>query len=143
VVVDDVYRRLYENLPFSRLQLLARALNRVERHDGGRITATHLLREDYEETGAIETDSEGVVDHLRAAEGTAVAVLVRELLAEDRIGRRKVSLRATDTRVDVSAIARSMGGGGHRQAAGFSTELPYEELIERVRAAVAEQLPPA
>ena len=51
---------------------------------------------------------------MRAVEGTAVAVLVRELLADDRAGMRKVSLRATDGRVDVSVIARELGGGGHR-----------------------------
>ena len=59
-------------------------------------------------------------------EGTKVAVLVRELLADDRHGLSKVSLRATDGTVDVSVIARELGGGGHRQAAGASTELPLE-----------------
>jgi phosphoesterase RecJ-like protein len=65
---------------------------------------------------------------------------VRELLAPDREGWRKVSLRATDGRVDVSRIAREMGGGGHRQAAGFSTELPFRELVDRLRAEVHSQL---
>jgi bifunctional oligoribonuclease and PAP phosphatase NrnA len=73
-------------------------------------------------------------------EGTAVAVLVRELLGDDRTGMRKVSLRATDGRVDVSAIARQLGGGGHRQAAGFTTALPYRELIEILREQIAAQL---
>ena len=50
-----------------------------------------------------------------------MAGLVRDQLGGD--GTRKVSLRATDDRVDVSAIARAGGGGGHRRAAGFSTEL--------------------
>jgi bifunctional oligoribonuclease and PAP phosphatase NrnA len=136
----QVYRRLYENLPFRRVQLLQRALASVERHDGGAITIAHLVKEDYERTGAFETDSEGVVDHMRAVEGTAVAVLVRELLGEGRDGMRKVSLRATDGRVDVSRIAREFGGGGHPQAAGFSTALPYPELVERLRVLVSEQL---
>jgi phosphoesterase RecJ-like protein len=136
----QVYRRLYEDLPFRRLQLLQRALSTVERHDDGAITVAHLVKEDYEETGALETDSEGVVDHMRAVEGTAVAVLVREQLAEERSGLRKVSLRATDGRVDVSRIARDFGGGGHPQAAGFSTALPYPELVEQLRAKVREQL---
>jgi bifunctional oligoribonuclease and PAP phosphatase NrnA len=140
VDVHSVYRRLYEDLPFGRLQLLARALNRVTRHDGGSLTLTYLTRDDYLDTGSLETDSEGIVDHIRAVEGTAVAALVRDLLAEDRAGVRKVSLRSTDGRVDVSKIARGFGGGGHRQAAGFSTELPVEELSERLRAEVAEQL---
>jgi bifunctional oligoribonuclease and PAP phosphatase NrnA len=140
VDVHDVYRRLYEDLPFSRLQLLGRALERVSRYDGGVLTATYLTRADYEETGSLETDSEGIVDHIRSVEGTKVAALVRELLSDDRVGVRKVSLRSTDGTVDVSRIARAHGGGGHRQAAGFSTELPIEELMERLRAEVGEQL---
>jgi bifunctional oligoribonuclease and PAP phosphatase NrnA len=136
----QVFRRLYEELPLRRLQLLQRALASIERYDGGSITVAHLTKRDYEETGALETDSEGVVPHLRAVEGTAVAVLVRELLSEDREGMRKVSLRATDARVDVSRLAREFGGGGHPQAAGFSTAMPYPELVERIRALVSEQL---
>jgi bifunctional oligoribonuclease and PAP phosphatase NrnA len=135
-----VYRRLFEDLPFRRLQLLQRALSSVRREDGGAITLASLSKADYEETGAQETDSEGIVDHMRAVEGTAVAVLVRELLADDRDGLRKVSLRATDGRVDVSSIARSLGGGGHPQAAGFTTELSVDELVERLRPEVAAQL---
>ena len=136
----QVYRRLYEDLPLRRLHLLQRALASVERHDDGAITIAHLTKGDYEETGALETDSEGVVDHMRAVEGTAVAVLVRELLSEEREGMRKVSLRATDARVDVSRLAREFGGGGHPQAAGFSTAMPYPELVERLRELVRQQL---
>jgi phosphoesterase RecJ-like protein len=136
----EVYRRLYEDLPFARLQLLARALDRVRRYDGGALTVTYLTRQDYDETGSVETDSEGIVDHIRAVENTKVAALVRDLLAEERVGIRKVSLRATDGSVDVSRIARAHGGGGHRQAAGFSTELPVEELVERLRVELGEQL---
>ena len=136
----EIHRRLYEGLPYARVQLLARALSRVERFDDGAITLTHLTRDDFTEANALETDSEGIVDHLRAVENTAVAVLVRELLAAERAGWRKVSLRATDGRVDVSRIARGLSGGGHRQAAGFSTQLSISELAARVRAEVGEQL---
>ena len=140
VATHDVYRRLYENLPLCRLELMARALGRVERYDGGALTVTHLSRRDFAETGSAETDTEGIVDHLRAVEGTAVAALVRDLLAEERGGERKVSLRAVDGRVDVSRIARGMGGGGHPQAAGFSTTLPVAEIVERLRVEVGGQL---
>jgi phosphoesterase RecJ-like protein len=136
----EIHRRLYEGLPFARVQLLASALSRVERFDDGAVTLTHLTRDDFTESNAAETDSEGIVDHLRSVEKTAVAVLVRDLLAADRAGWRKVSLRATDGRVDVSRIAREFSGGGHRQAAGFSTQLPIAELAERVRAEVSAQL---
>jgi phosphoesterase RecJ-like protein len=135
-----VYRQLYEGLPFTRLQLLQRALASVMRYDGGAITVAHLTKDDYEQTGALEPDSEGVVDHMRAVEGTRVAVLVRELLSDDRDGMRKVSLRATDGSVDVSRVAREFGGGGHPQAAGFSTAVPYPELVDQLREHVREQL---
>ena len=64
---------------------------------------------------------------------------MRDLLGNGE-SRRKVSLRATDDRIDVSAIARAQGGGGHRRAAGFSTTLEYPELVEVLRASLAEQL---
>jgi phosphoesterase RecJ-like protein len=134
-----VYRRLFEDLPFSRLQLLQRALASVERHDDGALTIAHLTEDDFKVTGALATDSEGIVDHMRAVQGTSVACVVRDFVGPERSGR-KVSLRATDGRVDVSKIAREMGGGGHPQAAGFSTELPYGELVEKLRDQVAAQL---
>jgi phosphoesterase RecJ-like protein len=140
--VHAIYRRLYEGVPQGKVALLARGLANVERFDDGALTLTHLSKEDYESSGADESYSEGVVDHLRAIEGTAVAGLVRDLLGTNgnRPTRRKVSLRATDDRVDVSVIARALGGGGHRRAAGFSTELEYSSLVEVLRDKVQAQL---
>jgi bifunctional oligoribonuclease and PAP phosphatase NrnA len=134
-----IYRRLYEGIPQGKLDLLARGLSNVERFDGGLLTLTHLTREDYRTTGADESYSEGVVDHLRSVEGTAVAGLVRDQLS-DGTPARKVSLRATDDRIDVSRIARAGGGGGHRRAAGFSTDLEFSELVSFLRSQLADQL---
>jgi phosphoesterase RecJ-like protein len=135
----SVYSRIYESLPFERITLLQRALATIRRFDGGTITMLHLTAEDFEQTGAVENDSEGIIDHARAVEGTAVAILVRDLTG-DRAGKRKVSLRATDGRVDVSEIARSFGGGGHRQAAGATTELDIDTVTEAIRERVRAQL---
>src|SRR3954454_14998460 len=134
-----IYRRLYEGVPQGKLDLLARGLSNVQRFDGGLITLTHLTLDDYASTGADESYSEVLVDHLRALEGTAVAGHVRDQKS-DGAATRKVSLRATDDRVDVSAIARAGGGGGHRRAAGFTSDLEFSELVEFLRAQVASQL---
>jgi len=134
-----IFRRLYEGMPQGKLELLARGLTHVERYDGGLLTVSHLTLEDYRITGADESYSEGIVDHLRSVEGTAVAALVRDLLTGET-PRRKVSLRSTDGRVDVSRIARSLGGGGHRRAAGFSTDLELPELVKVLRTELARQL---
>ncbi|HWK27533.1 MAG TPA: DHH family phosphoesterase [Solirubrobacter sp.] len=133
-----VYRHLYEGIPQGKLELLARGLTNVERFDGGLLTVTHLTRADYASAGADESYSEGVVDHLRSVEGTAVAGLVRDQLGGGPA--RKVSLRATDNRIDVSQIARALGGGGHRRAAGFSTDLEFPELVRILREQLAAQL---
>jgi phosphoesterase RecJ-like protein len=143
VDVHGIYRHIYEGVPYGKLALLARGLAKVERYDGGRLTVTALSACDFVESGAEDSYSEGVIDHLRAVQGTAVAVLVRDRMT-DRDGDRprKVSLRASDERVDVSRIARAQGGGGHRQAAGFTTAMEWDDLIAFLRGAVAQQLSP-
>jgi phosphoesterase RecJ-like protein len=140
VDVPGVYRRLYEELPPAKIALLARALGQVQRFDSGELTLAALSAEDFEEADAEDPYSEGIIDHLRAVQGTKVAALVRELTTGERKGQRKVSLRATDDDVDVSVVARAQGGGGHRRAAGFSTTLELDELIAFLRPAIAAQL---
>jgi phosphoesterase RecJ-like protein len=139
VDVHGIYRRLYEGMPYPKLELLGRALHNLQRFDEGRLTFSRLSRDDFKLANAEESYSEGIIDHLRSVEGTKVAALARELVDGDR-GRKKVSLRATDGEIDVSAIARAGGGGGHRQAAGFSTELADDELVAFLRKQVAAQL---
>jgi phosphoesterase RecJ-like protein len=135
-----IYRRLYEDMPYAKLALLGRALSQVERHDGGVVTIARVTREDFDATGAEDSYTEGIVDHLRSVEGTKVAALAREVSVDGDVRHSKVSLRSTDGEVDVSAIARAGGGGGHRQAAGFSTELDDEQLVAFLREQVAAQL---
>ena len=140
VDVQEVYRRLYEEMPPAKITLLALALGQMRRFDSGELTLAALSAEDFREAGAEDSYSEGIIDHLRAVQGTKVAALVRELSVGERSGRRKVSLRSTDDNVDVSRIAREQGGGGHRRAAGFTTTLEVEPLVEFLRGALAAQL---
>jgi phosphoesterase RecJ-like protein len=141
VDVHEIYRRVYEGVPYGKLALLARGLANVERFDGGRLTFTSLSASDFSDSGAEESYSEGVVDHLRAVQGTQVAALARDRVADPEAnGQRKVSLRAADDTIDVSVIARALGGGGHKQAAGFSTHLGHDELVQTLRDQLAAQL---
>ncbi len=130
--IHEVFQQVYESLEFAKLKLLARALDRAEVLEGGRIVVSHLLRADFGEIGASEPYSEGIIDYLRAVEGAELAVLIREQLNEDAAAY-KGSLRSSIDELDVSAIARRFGGGGHRQAAGFSTDLPLAEVVEQIR----------
>jgi phosphoesterase RecJ-like protein len=137
-----VYRRLYEGMPEGKLTLLGTALASMRRFDGGELTIATLSAEDFRSADAEDSYSEGIIDQLRALEGTKVAALVRELSGGERKGQHKISLRATDDDVDVSIIARAQGGGGHRRAAGFTTPMSDEELLAFLREAIAAQLHP-
>ena len=139
VDVDDTYRRLYEHVPLEKLRLVSRALEKIERRCEGTLALTYITAEDYAATGADEAMTEGIIDHLRSLEGARVAALVRDLADRGRAAR-KVSLRSRDGEVDVSAIARKHGGGGHVRAAGFSTDLAFEQVVEFICGEVDEQL---
>ena len=133
VDVRRVFRGVYESVQFAKLKLLARALERAKIYDGGRLVVSYLLAGDFAEVGAEEPYSEGIIDYLRAVEGAEMAVLIREPPRPDA-PRHRISLRSNADELDVSAIARASGdGGGHRQAAGFSSELSIEEITEFVR----------
>jgi len=128
VPVDETYRRLYEHVPLEKVRLLSHALNRIERHCGEQLVVAYITEADYEESGAGEEMTEGIIDHLRSVEGSKVAALVRDLGDRGKAAR-KVSLRSSGGDIDVSAMARQHGGGGHMRAAGFSTDLELDELV--------------
>src|SRR6266496_1861248 len=130
--VHRIFQGVYESVQFAKLKLLARALDRAQVYEGGAIVVSYLLRTDFAEVGAAEPYSEGIIDYLRAVEGADMAVLIREPPREDGPARR-VSLRASIDELDVSAIARKSDGGGHRQAAGFSSEASIAEITDFVR----------
>jgi phosphoesterase RecJ-like protein len=136
--VHKVFQGVYESVQFAKLKLLARALERAQVYDGGRIVVSYLLRDDFSEVGAEEPYSEGIIDFLRAVEGADMAVLIREP-PRDAGPARRVSLRSSLDELDVSAIARASSGGGHRQAAGFSSEATVEEITDFVRREFAAQ----
>jgi phosphoesterase RecJ-like protein len=140
--VHEVFQQVYESVEFAKLKLLARALERARVFEGGRIVVSHLLRNDFAEVGAPEPYSEGIIDYLRAVEGSELAVLIREPPRDDGPTRR-ISLRASVDELDVSAIARIFGGGGHRQAAGFQSDKSVDEIIELIRREFVSQRAPA
>jgi phosphoesterase RecJ-like protein len=130
--VHNVFQHVYESVQFAKLKLLARALERAQLFEGGRLVVSYLLKDDFGDVGAEEPYSEGIIDHLRSVEGSEMVALIREPPRNEGPLRR-VSLRSSHDEVDVSAIAREMGGGGHRQAAGFSSERPIGEIIDFLR----------
>jgi phosphoesterase RecJ-like protein len=141
VEVDDTYRRLYEHVPIEKLRLLSRALEGIQRYCGERLIVSYITAADYEASGGGEEMTEGIIDHLRSIEGCKVAAMVRDQGDRGRAAR-KVSLRSSGGEIDVSAMARVHGGGGHKRAAGFSTDLELDDLVTFLCGEVKTQLGP-
>jgi phosphoesterase RecJ-like protein len=128
--VHRIFQNIYESIEFPKLKLLARALDRAQLLENGELIVSYITRKDFDETGAAPGASEGIIDALRSVAGTIMAALIQE--PADRPEMR-VSLRAAHGDIDVSAIAAKSSGGGHRQAAGFSSAGTVPEITEFIR----------
>lgn len=132
-----MYRRIFATVPLRRVQLLRHALEHLEVDPQYPITWITIERGVMEEVGAASEDLDGVVDHARSIEGTELAILFRETAD----GSTKISLRSAGS-LDVNALARSFGGGGHVKAAGAlipeRVASARPRVLEAARAALDE-----
>ncbi len=135
-----IFQDLYESTELGKLRLLARALDNARVLDDGRLIVASLSRDDFAKADADEPLAEGIIDYLRSVAGTDMVALIREPPLDGLLPPRKASLRTTHAGLDVSAIARQFGGGGHRQAAGFSTDEEVDDLVAALEAAYRGQL---
>jgi phosphoesterase RecJ-like protein len=133
---EVIHRRCYGSVPARKLRLVERCLKTLEVDEEGTTAWMIVPPEDFEAVGAELEDLEGLADYPRSIEGVEVGILFRT--TDD--GSTKISFRSNG-RVDVNAIARSLGGGGHVRAAGAliprSVPEVMPEAVEAVRAAVA------
>jgi phosphoesterase RecJ-like protein len=112
VQMDKLYAQLFQCDRPQRLKLLARAIDSMELHCAGRLAVMEIRKADFAATGARPDETESIINEpLRIATVDAVILLVEQ---DDSI---RVSLRSRET-LDVAAIARQFGGGGHARAAG-------------------------
>ncbi len=125
---QELAYRVMEVRSFAATQLLARMLRKAKFEPKTGLCWSVLTVKDFEQTGTTDEDTENFINFLRAVDGTKVAVLFREI--EPKFV--KVSMRSKDG-IDVSAIARRFGGGGHPAAAGC-------KLSQSLRSAVATVL---
>lgn len=139
-----IFRIIYETVPLAKSRLLCNMFARLSIACDGHLAIGVLEQKDFIDAGAEAGMTEGLVDHLRAIEGVEAGALIYRRPAregEDTGGIPfRVSLRSSSERVNVQAIARAMDGGGHRQAAGFSSDKTAAELTSFIIEQVGEQL---
>ncbi|MFO0968332.1 MAG: bifunctional oligoribonuclease/PAP phosphatase NrnA [Gemmataceae bacterium] len=130
-----LYEQIYEQNRLARLHLMGRVLERIKIAADGMIAYTELRRADYQETGAIPSDSEDLVNFTRGMAGVEVGLF----FMEQPEGGVKVSFRSRE-KVNVSQIAERFGGGGHRLASGAILQTTLDEAERRVLEAVTAAL---
>ena len=123
--IHNLYDKLLCKKSMSQYKLMQIGMQRLEFLCDGKIAFTYILKEDFENVGAVIGEHEGIVDIGRNIEGIEVSVFVRE----DNGWR--VSLRSTGI-VDVNKVASAIGGGGHTMAAGGTLKGTLEETKERL-----------
>lgn len=131
----QIHHRIFDQKPLAQVELLSRSLQGLKLYAEGKLAVITLRKEDFVETGAHESLSEGVINNARSIEGVEVAVLFKEI--EERIIR--VGFRS-NLWFDVNAFANQFGGGGHKRAAGCTMEVTLKEAKKSVIKAIEEEL---
>ena len=128
-----VSRRIFGNIPEGTVKLLGMALSTLDIRRDMKLATMEVTMEMFAKTGAGPDAVEGFIEHPRSLSGIEVAAVFRQV-DEDKY---KVSLRSNGY-VDVGAVAYSFGGGGHRQAAGFSIDGKLENVKAKLREAIVD-----
>ncbi len=126
-----IYCELYEQDTLGRVKLRGRILERVEVELDGCLAHTYVRKSDFDETGALPSDTEDVINMTLAIAGVQAAVI----MIEQQTGGFKMSFRSRCS-LDCNELAGQFGGGGHKAAAGAFLNASFEEVRRRVLDAV-------
>jgi len=122
----SVFKKVYAK-KWGTARLTGSALSTLEKTPDGKIAWIHVTQAMFEEAGAEYEDSDGLLELIRPVRGVELCIIFKEVPG----GQIKVSFRSNGG-VDVFAIAKRHGGGGHRLAAGMTVEGPVSKAIARV-----------
>jgi phosphoesterase RecJ-like protein len=132
----EIFRQLYERDSLSRAKLRGIVLTRIILEMGGQVAHTYVRDEDFQQTGALRSETDDFINMALAIEGVGVAAM----FTEHPVGTIKVSLRSRMSLVDCSRVTEQFGGGGHRAAAGATLLGELADVRTRVLAALRSAL---
>ena len=134
--VDPSYvaTNVYQSRTLASLKLEAITINRMDVFCDNQAAMSWVDESDVLSVGADRADLEPMIDVVRSVQGIRVACMLRE-----QDGKTRGNLRAKDE-TDVSALARELGGGGHKAAAGFTIDMPMREALDFMREKLTDLL---
>ena len=130
-----VYNLVHEQSSLARVRLGGRVLARIQVEAEGRLAWIYADSKDMAETGAVPSDTEGLVNVCLTVGGAEAAFVAVEL----QTGQIKFSLRSRVPH-NVAAVAEQFGGGGHKLASGATMPGPLPAAVERMKAAFLDML---
>jgi len=135
--VTDIFSQIYENQPLAQIMIGADAVQQMQPHAGGKIMWTQIPLTMRQAHGALDEHTEGIIDRLRCVQGVVVAAIIKEMES----GKTKISLRSNSDDVNVSDIlAKHFDGGGHKKAAGATSDLSMQETTDKLLKVLEEVL---
>ncbi len=126
VDIAEVNRNLTQRKSLSSLRVLSETLETLEFYEDAQVATLVTTQESFIRTGATAVDTVGIIDYGIALATVRIAIFIMEL--EHTL---KVSMRSNSA--DISELAVSFGGGGHRLASGFSIDkMDIQELLNNI-----------
>ncbi|MEK7131538.1 MAG: DHH family phosphoesterase [Patescibacteria group bacterium] len=123
-----IHHSLVQNKSIAILKLWGLILSRLNKKEGSDMAYTYLTIKDLEQYGINDEEVEGISNFLNKLDGAKISLFIKETAD----GKIKGSFRTTSDDVDVSALAKKMGGGGHKKAAGFTTNGTIDDVVNKI-----------
>lgn len=132
---SEIAKDLFASISLSAIRLQSEAISKIGLYHEGRFAEVVVTAEMVTRLGAELLDADSLAERARDIQGVSVAALFKQ-----DTDMWRVSLRSSSPLVDVSAVARSFGGGGHKPAAAFRWRKDFETLQSELRKRIGELL---
>ena len=133
--LTSISDNIYGSIPMNAIKLQSEVLNRIELHEEEELVISYVLQEDYLKYNIESSETDFLIDSIRLVKESNIALLLKEQKDKSFKG----SLRSRNE-LDVQQVASIFGGGGHKAASGFSTNLSMNEIKNKVKNAIKSQI---
>ena len=133
--LTSISDNIYGSIPMNAIKLQSEVLNRIELHEEEELVVSYVLQEDYLKYNIESSETDFLIDSIRLVKESNIALLLKEQKDKSFKG----SLRSRNE-MDVQQVASIFGGGGHKAASGFSTNLSMNEIKNKVKNAIKSQI---
>ena len=120
----EVALHVYQSDSLAYMHLAAKVMGRIRTFGEGRLSYSYITAQDLATSGVPVSEMDGLVDIVRCVDGTEIALFLKEVA--DGVVRGNLRSKSD---LDISDIARELGGGGHKAAAGFTIHATVDEAF--------------